>query len=200
VQDARRSSGDTVARDRGGAVAATQRRLPARDRLIALIAPLLCLGIALSQVTLSQTRDLTPWRGGGFGMFATADHPEFRVVHTAFQTADGPVPVDPFSIEGSHAAVARRAFVNVRALPDDRRADAWAQILMAARWDVQGGVAVFDGWHDPDAHPPLAAATDLGADELVTSVWRLAYDRSRLEARPVLVNQYSTAVPGGLAP
>lgn len=181
-----------------------ERYLPARDRLIAVLAPLLCLGIALSQVTLAQTRDLTPWRGGGFGMFATADHPEFRVVHSAFQTADGPVPVDPFSIEGSHAAGARRAFVNVRALPDDRRVDVWGQVLLAARWNVEDGVVVFDAWHDPEASRPIAApadtATELGAHELVTSVWRLEYDRSSLQAQPVLVAQRSTPLPNELGP
>jgi hypothetical protein len=35
---------------------------------------LLCL-IAVQQVVLSRTQDLTPWKGGGFGMFSTNDGP-----------------------------------------------------------------------------------------------------------------------------
>lgn len=49
-----------------------------RNRLPLLPAALLCL-VALAQVYLTQTYDLTPWKGGGFGMFSTNDGDSRRV-------------------------------------------------------------------------------------------------------------------------
>lgn len=34
--------------------------------------------VAVSQIVLARTADLTPWKGGGFGMFATLDHNAYR--------------------------------------------------------------------------------------------------------------------------
>ena len=36
--------------------------------------------VALVQVVLTRTEDLSPWKGGGFGMFATTDGSGFRRV------------------------------------------------------------------------------------------------------------------------
>lgn len=36
--------------------------------------------VALTQVLLAKTADLSPWKGGGFGMFATTDGTAFRHV------------------------------------------------------------------------------------------------------------------------
>ena len=42
-------------------------------------APALLLAlVAVCQIVLSKTADLTPWKGGGFGMFATLDHNAYR--------------------------------------------------------------------------------------------------------------------------
>jgi hypothetical protein len=34
--------------------------------------------VAVCQIVLAKTADLTPWKGGGFGMFATLDHNAYR--------------------------------------------------------------------------------------------------------------------------
>jgi len=36
---------------------------------------LLCIGIALTQRVLASTENLSPWLGGGFGMFSGIDSP-----------------------------------------------------------------------------------------------------------------------------
>ena len=42
-------------------------------------APALLLAlVAVCQIVLAKTADLTPWKGGGFGMFATLDHNAHR--------------------------------------------------------------------------------------------------------------------------
>ena len=43
--------------------------------------------VALAQIGLTRTSQLTPWKGGGFGMFATLDHGAFRGVDII---VDGP--------------------------------------------------------------------------------------------------------------
>ena len=50
-----------------------------RRLAIALPASLL-LTVALSQMTLARTAYLSPWKGGGFGMFASVDGLPFRWV------------------------------------------------------------------------------------------------------------------------
>src|SRR5262245_55275205 len=40
----------------------------------------LLLFVALTQIFLSRTAYLSPWKGGGFGMFATTDGTAFRYV------------------------------------------------------------------------------------------------------------------------
>ena len=40
----------------------------------------LLLGVAITQVLLVKIADLSPWKGGGFGMFATTDGTAFRYV------------------------------------------------------------------------------------------------------------------------
>jgi len=49
---------------------------------------LLCL-IAASQFATAQITHLTPWKGGGFGMFATTDMPGMRTLSIEGYTDDG---------------------------------------------------------------------------------------------------------------
>ncbi|MEM9267148.1 MAG: hypothetical protein AAGA46_16655 [Cyanobacteria bacterium P01_F01_bin.13] len=44
--------------------------------------PLLLTTVALRQIVLVHTAGLSPWHGGGFGMFASVDRDERRVVTT----------------------------------------------------------------------------------------------------------------------
>src|SRR5688572_33102745 len=70
--------------------------LPPPGRRRALVAPGLLLGLALAQIAGWAAYGLTPWKGGGFGMFATNDHGGFRRVQVIRRTPEGeqvvPVP------------------------------------------------------------------------------------------------------------
>ena len=48
--------------------------------------PLLLIGVAARQITLVRAAGLSPWHGGGFGMFASIDRDERRLVQ--LQTTD----------------------------------------------------------------------------------------------------------------
>jgi hypothetical protein len=49
-------------------------------RFAIALPPALLLTIAAAQMTLAKTALLSPWKGGGFGMFATIDGLPFRQV------------------------------------------------------------------------------------------------------------------------
>jgi hypothetical protein len=51
----------------------------------AFVAPVLLIAVALCQIGLAKTSGLTPWKGGGFGMFSTLDHGAHRGVDVVIE-------------------------------------------------------------------------------------------------------------------
>jgi hypothetical protein len=78
----------------------------------ALLPGALLLAVACAQVTLARTAGLSPWKGGGFGMFSTTDDGGRRRVRV-FVTA--PERSEEIAITPSLEDAARRAAV----LPTD---------------------------------------------------------------------------------
>jgi hypothetical protein len=78
--------------------------------------------LACVQVGLVFVADLSPWKGGGFGMFSTNDHGSFRSVRVFAEAAGGErrigVPADRF-----------QALFRVRELPDEAALRAFAESL-----------------------------------------------------------------------
>ena len=63
--------------------------------------------VALVQIGLTRTSALTPWKGGGFGMFATLDHGAFRRVEVVIDAPDRSETLEmPPSLEELSARVA----------------------------------------------------------------------------------------------
>jgi hypothetical protein len=63
--------------------------------------------VALVQIGLTRTSALTPWKGGGFGMFATLDHGAFRRVEVVIDGPDRSETLEiPPSLEELSARVA----------------------------------------------------------------------------------------------
>jgi hypothetical protein len=60
-----------------------------QGRRRALVAPGLLVGLALAQIAAFAAFDLSPWKGGGFGMFSTLDHGAFRRVRMIERTPVG---------------------------------------------------------------------------------------------------------------
>ena len=52
---------------------------------------LILIVVAVVQLYLAHTANLTPWKGGGFGMFAAIDSPTMRVIWAEALTKDGEV-------------------------------------------------------------------------------------------------------------
>lgn len=68
--------------------------------------------VALLQLYLTQTADLSPWKGGGFGMFGAIDAPAMRVIQAEALDQDGnPIQLDVYS------ALDDRTIRRIRTLP-----------------------------------------------------------------------------------
>ena len=52
--------------------------MPRRRHLAIVLPAVLLLTVASIQMVLARTADLSPWKGGGFGMFASVDGLPFR--------------------------------------------------------------------------------------------------------------------------
>jgi hypothetical protein len=66
----------------------------------ALVPPVLLVVVGLCQVGLAKTAGLTPWKGGGFGMFSTLDHGAYRGVGVVIEAPDRSEAQDiPSSLE-----------------------------------------------------------------------------------------------------
>jgi hypothetical protein len=87
---------------------------------------LLCV-IALTQIARVRTTLLTPWKGGGFGMFSTVDSVGARFVKIYVQTADG---VDATSASAPDTELLRK----IHAAPAERDVRLLADGLLYGDW------------------------------------------------------------------
>jgi hypothetical protein len=159
-----------------------------RDRVLVWIAPALLVALAATQLFLATTRDLTPWKGGGFGMFASTDRLGYRAMQAVIVTDAGEFALDVHELR-DHDGPARAAFSNARALMDDTRGRRLAEIVARGEWRIEDDVARLDGWLAEGEPGPLVRDAD---GEVLTvhrgwfEVWRTTYDRDtrRLIPRP----------------
>ena len=124
---------------------------------------LLLVLVACVQMVLAHRGDLTPWKGGGFGMFSTLDHGAYRGVDVLIEAPNRSEALEiPPSLE---IAAARAA-----AYPAD-----W---LLR---DLAAGVAARE------------ARYDRRVDRVTLTVWRTRFDSVTLSAnqRPLRTFVYA---------
>jgi hypothetical protein len=90
----------------------------------AVLPAALLVGVGAAQVVLTRTAALSPWKGGGFGMFSTTDDAGRRQVRI-FVTGDE--RSEELAIPASLVDLARRAAV----LPGDRQLASLARGVVA---------------------------------------------------------------------
>ena len=100
--------------------------------------PVVAIAIAITQVLLASTGTLSPWKGGGFGMFSTIDDPPSRTPRADVTTSTGAtVHLDQRDFRDVSRG-AQRAHLDVRAFPDPRRLAAYRDELCAHDWERTG--------------------------------------------------------------
>jgi hypothetical protein len=142
--------------DRAGSVDAARWR--------ALVPVALLLAVAGAQVTLATTAGLSPWKGGGFGMFSTTDDSGRRFVRM-FVTA--PERSEEIAIAPSIEDAATRA----AALPSD------SQLTRLARQIVE---------RERRNHRPV--------EEVRIETWRIEYAPGTLAATTRLMRTFQYRV------
>ena len=118
-----------------------------------VVPPLLLVVIAVIQVSLTRAVDLTAWKGGGFGMFATLDHGAYRGVDV---TVDATERSEALTIPPSLETAAARA----AACPTDSLLRALAEGVAAREQRYQRAVS-----------------------RVTVTAWRADFDRTTLHAR-----------------
>lgn len=101
-----------------------------RARLAAAIPPALLVIVAVGQLVVSLKGDLTPWKGGGFGMFAAIDA---RSIQSLGITAGS----DTVYLDVA-SAVDRRLRLRILTAPTRANLQDVASRLLTARWQSDG--------------------------------------------------------------
>lgn len=129
-------------------------------RRLAVYLPTLLLAlVALNQMRLARTTDLTAWKGGGFGMFSTIDRPRARQIrcHLVGGNTDIPlaIPADLKQLEESAKNLPTeknliRLGREIAATVEDRlpgletiRVEVWRRAL-----DLDSGTIRTDKWRE----------------------------------------------------
>lgn len=128
-----------------------------RHVLLPLIPGLLLSIVAIAQVRLTRAEHLTPWKGGGFGMFSTTDDGMGRPMGIRISTPEGDREIgvpEPLAQQASRASV----------LPSRRQ-------LSGLSHDIA----------------EVATARGATVSGVRIAVWRVDYDPLTLAVRPVVV-------------
>lgn len=135
--------------------------MPALDRVL----PCVCLIlVACVQIALARAQALSPWLGGGFGMFASTDHGSARRL-LAYRLYDG--LREPLELAGT----APRELEKLQSFPTPGRLERFAQRLARLPEGVHG--------------TPRAVRIE---------IWRIAYARDTLQPALELVRAHELAL------
>jgi hypothetical protein len=136
---------------------------PPPDRLRQFAVPAVLIVVACIQIYLAKTHDLTPWKGGGFGMFSTVDDAQARWIRCYAITNGRETPAGAPDQFG-------RAIARLRAMPSQDKLqqladdygrmrfvnDSFDQNIKAERKQNADPIAAGDG--QAAAAPPATGA------------------------------------------
>ena len=101
-------------------------------RLLKFAAPIVLSTLACLQIMLAMCFGLSPWKGGGFGLFSTVDNSKGRSIRVYLETSEGEVPAQAPSWLGNRIS-------QVRTFPAEFRVRKMAADLAAATWVYRTG-------------------------------------------------------------
>lgn len=107
-----------------------------RHPVFTYAAPGLLVLIACLQLWRAHTQNLTPWKGGGFGMFSTVDDPGKRILRTYLITPEG----EALALYGTLSVQTLR----VKSMPDTETLEQVARDAAADTWVIYPFEEVLD--------------------------------------------------------
>lgn len=139
-----------------GSIAALRGRMP---RLLAFLPIATLCAIAALQIYRVHAEDLTPWKGGGFGMFATTESHATRFVRAYLLRTGASGPIE-LRVEPPRRIVElQRAVEEMRAIPTADRIREVARTLAMLDWRVWVSKARGNGL------PPVVTDPDRGPSD-----------------------------------
>lgn len=177
--------------------------LPTQHARLAWVPVALLVGIALAHAYRVETLGLTPWKGGGFGMFSTLDGRDNRrlIVTLVHQRGDKKreIAVD-LPAKGSIRQLADKA----QAMPTESRLRLLADAIAHQSWRVADSrPAKGDNNARLILEKSKQANTRLVSfDSVEVSLWKLQFERKdgMVSTTPELVRTVNTARPRPSAP
>lgn len=137
---------------------ATRRGDVWREKALVCVAPSLLCIIALLQIYLVRTASLSPWKGGGFGMFSTVDSSEARFLRIYLVTEVDEIPI---LVPDSLNPLARKA----RTIPTLQNLTGLGQHLAQGTWvpyEFVSAMQRYQNLHAGDeAFPDTSATGDI---------------------------------------
>lgn len=112
----------------------------------------LLVSVAINQLYLAHVHQLNSWKGGGFGMFASADRLSDREAHVYLVTDDEQVPVDTRALSDLS-----RPLMRMRSFPTASSARQLTESLTRSQWRIR----------DPQANSPLATRAGPDAEDTI---------------------------------
>ena len=100
------------------------------------LAPLLLSVIAINQQIRSNFQSLSPWKGGGFGMFSSSDSPDSRLIFIYLQTPDELIPV-------SCPKELKLEYGRIRTFPEKNRINKFIRKLIDFDWRDYGIIMAY---------------------------------------------------------
>lgn len=152
---------------------------------VAMLFPVIILSVmALNQARLHATDQLSSWRGGGFGMFATVDRDYVRSVHVAVTGGAGEIfTVRWSSVASFFSADASRseALTDAKALPSQHNLREIALLLAGLTWEVNGTelIAVKD-----------RSGKTIPSSSFAVKIYGVTYDKTTDQVTPSLLSEW----------
>ena len=133
----------------------------AKAKFLAFIPTFLLIVVACVQIYLARTANLTPWKGGGFGMFSTTDGNANRYLRVYIT---GPQRSEEILIKPSLEDLAMRA----QMYPGNSQLEKLAKSILK---DQQ--------------------KKNLPAQSVRIEVWRIQYDKQMLKPTTKVIHEYT---------
>ena len=150
------------------------------------VAPVLLVALAVQQIILSSAFHLSPWTGGGFGMFSSIDTFATRVLRGVLIVDGREIPI---RLGSSDALVT--PILQARVLPTRPRLERVADALARRAWLVNAST----GSASPIAGSPDTQPRAIRPSAVRVEVYRTYFDPTTLQAERILL-----ADATGLAP
>ena len=132
--------------------------------------------VAVFQLAMSNFSDLSPWKGGGFGMFSSLKNPGMRRVHVRLNFADGQEKLVS-SKQFSKMAV----YDQLRSFPKETKLLEFLEEIKLLKWKHRHG--------DSDEYLRINSLGQ-SAVEIEVEINELIYEKGRVRAEKILSHKW----------